>query len=134
MVELAVIQRKQRCFSQSGRLRVVDLFAGCGGLSLGFERSGMDICGAIEQDAFSCRSHATNFFRGYLPQIVEQHSQPHDITATDPEEFIREIGLGGKAENAVDILVGGPPCQAFARIGRAKMLRNPFSLFMCLSQ
>ncbi len=121
MVDAAAIQHKMHRLSKAGRLRVVDLFAGCGGFSLGFERSGMEICGAVEQDPVACQSHAINFFQGNRPQIVEQHAQPHDITTTDPEDFIREIGIAGKVRNAVDILVGGPPCQAFARIGRAKL-------------
>src|SRR5690348_3440640 len=45
-------------------LRVLDLFAGCGGLSLGFKAAGCEIVAAVEIDELAARSHAMNFFKG----------------------------------------------------------------------
>ncbi len=84
--------------------RVVDLFAGAGGLSLGFQRAGFRIDGAVEIDPLAARTHARNFHH--------DDAGPRDITRTEPAE----LGL-----DAVDVLVGGPPCQAYARVGRAKL-------------
>jgi DNA (cytosine-5)-methyltransferase 1 len=38
-----------------------------------------------------------------------------------PSSIFRELGISGPTEEQVDLLVGGPPCQAFARVGRAKL-------------
>ena len=95
--------------------RVLDLFAGCGGISLGFKAAGFNIVGAIEIDEFAAASHALNFFGG-----DERHAKPVDITQMTPEDFAKEQGWSA-IEYAVDVIVGGPPCQAFARVGRAKL-------------
>ena len=100
---------------KGGRLpRVLDLFAGCGGLSLGFDAAGYKIAGAVEFDPLAAKSHWLNFH----PHDV-RHSTAYNIT-TPPEELCGELGLGPVAK-AIDIIVGGPPCQAFARVGRAKL-------------
>ena len=43
--------------------RVLDLFAGCGGLSLGFKSAGFEIAGAVELDPIAAISHALNFYK-----------------------------------------------------------------------
>ena len=106
---------------QGGRLRVLDLFGGCGGLSLGFQAAGMDVVANVELDPLAARSHALNFFRNAPPDIQELHSRARDITKTDPEPFAAELGLATPVERAIDVIIGGPPCQAFARVGRAKL-------------
>ncbi len=102
------------------RPRVLDLFAGCGGLSLGFQAAGCDIVGAAEIDELAARSHAMNFFRGQPQNVIEHHARPRDITKIDPEELAAEFKLGSPS-SAFDIIIGGPPCQAYARVGRAKL-------------
>lgn len=97
------------------RPRVLDLFSGCGGISLGFHRAGFEIAAAVEFDDLAAQSHGRNFHPG-----DERHAKSHDITSTTPEELCRSLDLG-MVEQAVDVLVGGPPCQAFARVGRAKL-------------
>jgi DNA (cytosine-5)-methyltransferase 1 len=87
---------------------VLDLFAGAGGLSLGFQRAGFRIDAAVEIDPLAARTHARNFHRG----DVARHGIARDITRMEPEE----LGSG-----SIDVMVGGPPCQAYARVGRAKL-------------
>lgn len=99
------------------RPRVLDLFAGCGGISLGFQSAGFEISAAIEIDAFAAASHAINFFP---KSEFEHHSKPIDITQTEPADLAKLLGLG-QTNTAIDVIVGGPPCQAFARVGRAKL-------------
>jgi DNA (cytosine-5)-methyltransferase 1 len=98
---------------------VLDLFAGGGGISLGFQRSGFEIVGAVESEALAARTHAMNF-HGPSRDQIELHARPRDITAEEPDDVAAELGLGPVSE-AVDVLVGGPPCQAYARVGRAKL-------------
>lgn len=95
--------------------RVLDLFAGCGGLSLGFQAAGCEIIGAVEFDKHAAASHGRNFHPG-----DERHALARDITVTKPQRLAAELGWGA-VETAVDFVVGGPPCQAFARVGRAKL-------------
>lgn len=108
-------------FQNGANLRVLDLFSGCGGLSLGFQRAGFEIVGGVEIDPKAASSHAQNLFGGRPSLDIERHSQTEDITKTTPEKYRNTILLPDNRENDVDIIVGGPPCQAFARIGRAKL-------------
>ena len=103
--------------------RVVDLFAGCGGLSLGFHRAGSSILGVVEMDAKAAQTHARNFFKGESEEFLSKHAEPRDITSFSPSDFMQEICGAEVPFNLVDVIIGGPPCQAFARIGRAK-IRN----------
>lgn len=95
--------------------RVLDLFAGCGGLSLGFHSAGFEIAAAVEFDPDAARSHGLNFHGG-----KEEHCIARDITTTHPEDLVYELDMGPMAE-AIDVIIGGPPCQAFARVGRPKL-------------
>lgn len=101
--------------------RTLDLFAGCGGLSLGFHAAGFECVAAVEFDPDAARSHALNFFRDRPQELFERHARAKDITQTEPHELFEMLDLQGPVERQVDIVVGGPPCQAFARVGRAKL-------------
>ncbi|WP_448132903.1 DNA cytosine methyltransferase [Stenotrophomonas rhizophila] len=110
-----VILRKLARLRSGGKPRVLDLFAGCGGISLGFEAAGFEMRASVEFDPDAARSHGLNFHGG-----APEHSQAIDITKTTPEDLCERMSLGGVAD-AFDIVVGGPPCQAFARVGRSKL-------------
>jgi DNA (cytosine-5)-methyltransferase 1 len=113
--KLQAIRQKIGALVAGKSPRVLDLFSGCGGLSLGFHRAGFKIAAAIEFDVHAAQSHGRNFHGG-----DPAHSIPRDITNTNPADLVRELKLGNVAE-AFDVLVGGPPCQAFARVGRSKL-------------
>ena len=98
----------------ANRPRVLDLFAGCGGLSLGFQAKGFEISAAVEIDLHASRSHSLNFHEGSA-----ESSKSRDISLP-PEILVEELGLGSPGR-AFDVIVGGPPCQAFARVGRPKL-------------
>ncbi len=115
----SAVTAKVRRIAAGNAIRVLDLFSGCGGLSLGFHRAGFEISGAVEIDPHAARSHALNF-HGSDPDIMALHAKARDITTIEPEDLCAEFGLGPTAD-AVDVLVGGPPCQSYARIGRAKL-------------
>jgi DNA (cytosine-5)-methyltransferase 1 len=109
------IFRKLARLQAAGKPRVLDLFSGCGGISVGFEAAGFEVRGAVEFDPEAARSHGLNFHGG-----AAAHSEPIDITKTSPADLCQKLDLG-KVEDAFDVVVGGPPCQAFARVGRSKL-------------
>lgn len=116
-----IIQQKIERLHSGETPRVLDLFAGCGGISLGFQAAGFKNIGAIEIDPAAARSHALNFHRDAPDHLKEIHAQARDIISTEPEDLLKEFELSGNPESHVDVIVGGPPCQAFARVGRAKL-------------
>jgi DNA (cytosine-5)-methyltransferase 1 len=99
-------------------MRVLDLFAGCGGMSLGFRQAGAEIVAGLEIEAARAKTHALNFHRDRGDEVFARHARPCDITSKPPRETVNEIA---GPDSEVDVIVGGPPCQAYARVGRAKL-------------
>ena len=112
---MRLITQKAKRIAAGEKPRVLDLFAGCGGLSLGFLAAGCRIVASVEIDDHAARSHGTNFHPG-----DDRHAQTRDITKTPPQTLTDHLQLGDP-KRAFDIIVGGPPCQAFARVGRSKL-------------
>lgn len=83
----------------------IDLFAGCGGLSLGFEKAGFKSVLAIDnwQDALDT----------YTWNRTDARTLCADISLLDPAELINKYGI----EN-VNVIIGGPPCQGFSVAGK----------------
>jgi DNA (cytosine-5)-methyltransferase 1 len=109
--------RKLERLRSGHQVRVLDLFAGCGGIALGFHAAGCGIVGAVDIDPIAARTFAVNFYgHDHHPRCVVQ-----DIASTDPGQLARLLAPDEDPREIVDILVGGPPCQAFARVGRAKL-------------
>ncbi|OBQ12430.1 MAG: cytosine methyltransferase [Anabaena sp. LE011-02] len=115
------IKQKIQRLQTGGKPRVLDLFAGCGGLSLGFQTAGFEIVGSVELDPLAAESHAVNFCQNQPKDIWKVHALPRDISAIDPEELIKELQPNSDIQTAIDVIIGGPPCQAFARVGRSKL-------------
>jgi DNA (cytosine-5)-methyltransferase 1 len=105
--------------AKRGYFRTVDLFAGCGGLSLGFHRAGFGCVAAIEINDNARQSHEANFSRVAPPEGYAAHS---DITQVTPLDAISHLSpLVPGLTSDIDVLIGGPPCQAFSRLGRAAL-------------
>lgn len=104
---------------RGGAPRVLDLFAGCGGLSLGFATAGFKIAAGLELDDQAAQTHAENFIsRDENPSL---HPSGRDIRETEPEDLFADVEPGQGVADKIDVIIGGPPCQSFARIGRAKL-------------
>lgn len=85
----------------------IDLFAGAGGMSLGFEQAGFDVVAAVEIDPIHAAVHEFNF-----PECAVIPRSITEVTGSD----IRKIaGIGTRR---VDVVFGGPPCQGFSMIGQ----------------
>lgn len=91
----------------AGRPTVVDLFAGAGGLSLGFEQAGFDVAAAVELDPIHCATHEFNF-----PECPVVCADASKVTG---EEIRARARLGVQP---VDVVCGGAPCQGFSMIGK----------------
>ena len=98
-----------------GSLKVIDLFAGVGGISLGAARAGFTISAAVELDKHAVQYHGINFPN--CKHLTE------DIAALTGQRLLE---LSGVRRNQLTGLVGGPPCQGFSSIGlrRRKDPRN----------
>ncbi len=95
--------------------KVIDLFAGVGGLSLGAIRAGFSLALAVEIDRHAVAAHSLNF-----------PSSKHlvaDISLLTSSRLLKSAKL---SKDELDGLMGGPPCQGFSVIGRrnAVDLRN----------
>ena len=110
-----VIGEKLARVRGGGEPRTLDVFAGCGGLSLGLKAAGFRIDGAIE----ICPTAAATYGRNLHPHDPRQ-AVPRDVTLAGAAGLVRDLELGTVGE-AFDVVVGGPPCQAYARVGRPKL-------------
>ncbi|WP_270933280.1 DNA cytosine methyltransferase [Falsiroseomonas oryzae] len=117
----AAIAAKIERLRNGGAPRVLDLFSGCGGMSVGFQRAAFQIVAGIDRDPEAIASHALNFHAGTGEDTVARLRKPRNIETTEPEGLLADLGCAGRPEQAIDIVVGGPPCQAYARVGRAKL-------------
>lgn len=93
--------------------KVIDLFSGCGGLALGFDKAGFEIVGGLEIDSKAAETIYIN-----IDKRRNKDDRVHicgDITEIDPHIFDSYI------ENDNIMVIGGPPCQAYSMAGRGKL-------------
>jgi len=84
---------------KKAKLKAIDLFAGIGGMRLGFEKSGFEIVYSNDFDRYACQTYKANF-----GEIDEKDIR--DVDANRLPDF--------------DVLLGGFPCQPFSMIGKRK--------------
>jgi DNA (cytosine-5)-methyltransferase 1 len=92
-------------------LKVVDLFAGAGGLSYGFQNAGYDIIYGIDSDE-DCKE---TFLKNH-PNSKYLVKKMEDVTKNDIQK------ITGK--NRIDVVIGGPPCQGFSISGK-RIISDP---------
>lgn len=131
------------------RLNYIDLFAGGGGLSEGFIREGFNPIAHVEMNKIACDTITTRVAFHYLKSLNKTHIYYNylkgeitredllnkipkhvldsvinsEISKSSINEIYRRINLqlGNKK---VDVIIGGPPCQAYSVVGRARDPKN----------
>jgi DNA (cytosine-5)-methyltransferase 1 len=88
----------------------IDLFAGVGGLSLGFEQAGFDVVAAVDIDPIHCAAHKFNF-----PKTATICKSVAELSGSELRE---RAGIG---DRQIDVVFGGAPCQGFSLIGKRAM-------------
>jgi DNA (cytosine-5)-methyltransferase 1 len=94
----ALGQERTYAPSVAGALKTIDLFAGCGGMTVGFQQEGFTPVLAVEWDRAAASTYAANF--------GEDHTYWGDISVF-PDDEIPDA----------DVVIGGPPCQGFSNLG-----------------
>jgi DNA (cytosine-5)-methyltransferase 1 len=109
LFQSSVFTSHNALMSRSAKPKVIDLFAGIGGFSLGAVRAGFDVVAGFDLDPHAIAGHAKNF-------PGTRHAQKRIETLSG--ENIRDLAkLNG---HRLDGLIGGPPCQGFSTMGRMR--------------
>ena len=133
----------------SRQFNYLDLFAGAGGLSEGFIRAGFNPIAHVEMDRAACYTLRTRMayhhlkannnleqYANYLKSIIKRKEfyglVPDDVIKSVINEEIGEETLQNifsqidriRGSQKVDLIIGGPPCQAYSVIGRARCQKN----------
>jgi DNA (cytosine-5)-methyltransferase 1 len=93
---------------------VVDLFSGAGGFSLGFVAAGCRVQAAVDADECAGRTFQHNF-------AALQNEAPPEVFYGDDGDLVDFDMDRLVAKGTPDVLIGGPPCQGFSTLGRAKL-------------
>lgn len=98
-------------------MNVIDLFAGCGGLSNGFEKAGFNILLGIDSD--------TDASKTFLHNHKGSQYLIKDIRKVTQQDIKEKIG-----NKKVDVVIGGPPCQGFSLSGKRVFIDPRNSLYL----
>ena len=96
----------------------VDLFAGAGGLSIGFEQAGFDVAAAVEYDPIHAAVHEFNF--PYSTTFCK------DVSTITGAEIRLKSSIG---DDEIHVVAGGPPCQGISLMGK-RALDDPRNVLM----
>ncbi len=99
-------------------MRVINLFSGCGGCSLGLIQAGFEVRLAADIDEEACETYAAN--------LGKEAIWPVDLSNVGPDELLERSQLDLAQ---VDLIVGGPPCQGFSSAG-AKDWADPRNILL----
>ena len=103
----------QKQESKSNKPRMVDFFAGAGGLSCGFTQAGFRVCFANDFEDVCVRTYRYNH-----PELPANSVLKEDIRkiVDNIDDYVKED---------IDIVVGGPPCQSFSSANQRRIIDDP---------
>ena len=130
--------------SEDKKIRFIDLFAGAGGLSEGFIRQGFEPVAHVEMDKAACntlltrtayhylkQTNSLNVYIDYLKNRITR-DELYNHLPQESKDSVINLAIGEennelifdkidklKGVEPIDLIVGGPPCQAYSLIGRA---------------
>lgn len=99
------------------KLKAFSIFSGAGGMDIGVAQAGFEIEACVELDSNCCNTLRENIRRAGQSTTVFEG----DIRGFDPQSIMERLNL--KAGD-IDLLFGGPPCQAFSQIGKKLSLED----------
>lgn len=102
---MSVNKQKRALKVRRSRLNAIDLFSGCGGLTLGLKQAGFNVLSAVEIDATAVETYKANH-KG----VIMKHA---DIRKISAKGLRRELKL---LRGQLDLLAGCPPCQGFSTL------------------
>jgi len=106
----------------------IDLFAGCGGFSLGMKKAGFDVLVAVEIDKWAAETYRHNLGRVTKHNPKATIVMEEDIKQITPRRLLK---MAGVKRGELDILFGSPPCQGFSTANsKNRGLDNPKSQLM----
>lgn len=106
----------------NNKLTFIDLFAGCGGFSEGFYNQGFNSRAHVDIDQPCCDTLSERLrIKGYSENKIKSNVICGDLTKSTTHKQLEE----SINDRLVDVVVGGPPCQAFSSVGRAQ---DPYSM------
>ena len=116
---------------KNNKIKSIDLFAGCGGLMDGFEQSGhYDIIATVEWEKSPCINIENRLRNKWKYSDANDRVLRFDIQRTDElfngwkddPVYGSSDGLDTLVEkaNGIDVIIGGPPCQAYSIAGRVR--------------
>ena len=114
-------------------IKTIDLFAGCGGLTEGFAQTGLfETCACVEWESAQCRNLKKRLRDKWNIFDADDRVIRFDIQRTEEllhgfkdEEYGTSKGLIQLVGNQLDLVIGGPPCQAYSVAGR---IRDEFGM------
>ena len=104
-------------------LTAISLFSGAGGMDIGVQQAGFKILSCLELDKNCCATLRENISREGRDTVVYEG----DIKSFTPEQLLDDLGYNS---GEVDLLFGGPPCQAFSQIGKQQSLLDERGLLL----
>jgi len=99
------------------RIKVADLFSGCGGFSEGFSSKDYRLVFSLDFHKDSCETHKYRLLsRGYNQEDIERIIVNKDIRMADVINHFKHVSK----ETGIDLLLAGIPCQTFSSVGKAQ--------------